>query len=133
MVDIDGRPLAVGCERQTTNIRMEATALGAAMKLADGKPCQIHTDSQFWINVLTQWAKGWAANNWTKKKGEIKNLDLVQELYQLYNDSKAVLIWVRGHNDHPQNEAADRWANAARQGMTLEQAQATFDQEEADK
>lgn len=133
VVDIDGRPLALGYERQTTNIRMEALALGAALRLADGQPCQIHTDSQFWINVLTQWAKNWQANNWTKKKGEIKNLDLVQELYELYTKSEAVLIWVRGHNNHDQNEAADRWANAARQGTTLEQAQTIFGQEQQEK
>jgi ribonuclease HI len=34
------------------------------MKLAEGEPCEIHTDSEFWINVITKWASGWAAKGW---------------------------------------------------------------------
>ena len=53
----NGRPVALGSEDgQTTNIRMEGMALIAAMKLAGGEPCEIHSDSEFWINVLTKWA-----------------------------------------------------------------------------
>ncbi|PID31078.1 ribonuclease HI [Candidatus Saccharibacteria bacterium] len=108
------QPVALGSEPgETTNIRMEGRALIAALKLADGAPCQIHTDSEFWINVLTKWAPSWQANGWTKKGG-IKNLDLVQEAYQLYADARAELVWVRGHAGDPNNELADQWANKAR-------------------
>ena len=48
------QPVALGSEEgETTNIRMEGHAIIAALKLADGEPCEIHTDSEFWINVLT--------------------------------------------------------------------------------
>ena len=115
----NGQPVALGSEDgETTNIRMEGCALIAAMKLAAGAPCQIHTDSEFWINVITKWAPGWQAKGWTKKGG-IKNLDLVQEAYELYGESQAELIWVRGHNGDENNELADQWANRAREGERL--------------
>lgn len=115
----DGRPVALGSEDgDTTNIRMEGQALIAAMKLADGEPCQIYTDSEFWINVITNWAVAWEAKGWTKKGG-IKNLDIVQEAYQLYGQSQAQLVWVRGHNGDENNELADQWANKARLGERL--------------
>ena len=115
----NGQPAALGIEEgETTNIRMEGRALIAAMKLADGEACEINTDSEFWINVITKWAPGWEAKGWTKKGG-IKNLDLVQEAYQLYGASQAKLIWVRGHVGHEGNELADQWANKAREGARL--------------
>lgn len=99
---------------ETTNIRMEGFAIIAALKDAAGQPCQIYTDSEFWINVITKWAPGWAAKGWRKKSGPIKNLDIVQEVYPLYQQSKAKLTWVRGHEGDPGNELADHWANQAR-------------------
>lgn len=114
-----GQPVALGSEDgETTNIRMEGRALIAAMKLAAGEPCQIYTDSEFWINVITKWATGWQAKGWTKKGG-IKNLDIVQEAYDLYQTSQAQLVWVRGHNGDKDNEIADEWANKARLGSRL--------------
>lgn len=103
----------------TTNIRMEGLAIKAALEHAAGEPCQIYTDSEFWINVITKWAPGWEAKGWKKKGGEIKNLDIVQAVYPLYKQSKATLTWVRGHEGEPGNEAADHWANQARQGARL--------------
>lgn len=86
----------------------------AALKDAKGDVCQIHTDSEFWINVITKWAANWERNGWKKKGGEIKNLDIVKELFPLYEASNATLIWVRGHNQDEGNELADHWANEAR-------------------
>ncbi len=110
----DMQPLIGGYDATSTNIRMEGAALIAAMKDADGEACTIFTDSEFWINVITKWAPGWAAKGWKKKGGEIKNLDLVQEAYELYGNSQATLTWVRGHEGDPGNELADEWANKAR-------------------
>jgi len=118
----DGKPVVLGGEpsgAETTNIRMEGYAMMAAIKHASGAPCEVYSDSEFWINVLTKWAPGWEAKGWKKKGGEIKNLDIVQELYPLYKSSQATLIWVRGHNNDPGNELADLWANKARQGERI--------------
>lgn len=105
----------VGHEDMTTNIRMEARALIAALKDADGKECQISTDSEFWVNVLTKWAPTWEKNGWVKRGGEIRNLEIVKEVYWLYKQSAAKIMWVRGHNGTEQNELADTWANRARE------------------
>ena len=116
----DLKPHILGSEDgQTTNIRMEGRALIAALKDADGTECEIFTDSEFWINVVTKWAPGWESKGWKKKGGEIKNIDIVQELYSLYASSQAKLIWVRGHEGDEGNELADEWANRARAGERL--------------
>ena len=91
------------------------------MQLAGAEECEIHTDSEFWVNVLTKWAPGWAAKGWRKSSGPIKNLELVQEAYALYTTVRPKLIWVRGHSGHEQNELADQWANRARAGERLEE------------
>lgn len=118
----DGQPYMIGGEldgspvdrANTTNIRMEAMALLTAMTDADGQECQITTDSEFWINVLTKWAPSWERNGWKKKTGPIKNLDLVQKLYQIYDPTTIKLVWTRGHVGTELNELADHWANEAR-------------------
>ncbi len=118
----EGRPVALGSEPgggETTNIRMEGYAILAALQHADGQPCQIHTDSEFWIHVITKWSLGWEKNGWKKKGGEIKNLDIVREVCPLYRASKAELVWVRGHVGHEGNELADHWANRAREGQRV--------------
>lgn len=117
----DGKPVALGSEDPSTNIRMEGLAMIAAIEFAAaaGEPCEIHSDSEFWINVLTKWAPTWQRNGWKKKNGEIKNLDLVQKLYKLYCDNEVKLVWVRGHIGTEYNELADEWANRARAGERL--------------
>ena len=118
-VILDGQHVALGREGDSTNIRMEAQALIAAYKIA--KPGDtISTDSEFWVNVVTKWAPSWQKNGWKKKTGEIKNLELVQELYALYLDNPGVALeWTRGHVGTKGNESADEWANKAREGATL--------------
>lgn len=116
----NGTPHILGSEDgDTTNIRMEGKALVAAMKDAGDAKAQIFTDSEFWINVITKWAPGWAAKGWKKKGGEIKNLDVVQEVYALYQSADVTLTWVRGHEGDEGNELADEWANKAREGQRL--------------
>lgn len=113
---IKNMKLAVlGGDFNTTNIRMEGRAIIAALKDSKGEKCEIYTDSEFWIKVITIWSLPWEANGWKKKGGEIKNLDIVQEVCLLYKKSKAKLVWVRGHNNDAGNELADHYANQARQ------------------
>lgn len=111
----DMQPALVGHELNSTNIRMEGSALIAALKDAGDVDCEIYTDSEFWINVVTKWAPGWKDKGWAKKGGEIKNLELVKEAYELFVNSNAKLSWVRGHEGDPGNEMADEWANYARE------------------
>ncbi len=115
----DGKPVALGSEKNSTNIRMEAFALIAAFGLAEAGDI-ITTDSEFWINVVTKWAPGWERNGWKKKTGEIKNLELVKELYAAFKANPNVrLEWTRGHVGTEGNELADEWANKARIGAKI--------------
>lgn len=118
-INNEAKPVALGQEKETTNIRMEGCALIAAINYANGEECEIHSDSEFWINVLTKWAPTWKANGWTKKTGPIKNLDIVQELYDLYTSNPVKLVWVKGHDGIEFNELADEWANKARKGAKI--------------
>jgi ribonuclease HI len=119
-VILNEQPVVLGSEKgETTNIRMEGKAIIAAIKHAQGNECIIYTDSQFWVNVITVWSLTWEKNGWKKKGGEIKNLDIVQEVCPLYRNSKAKLVWVRGHADDAGNILADEWANKAREGARL--------------
>ncbi len=116
----NGKPVRLGREENSSNIRMEGTAIIEAMKYAGKNGAEIHTDSQFWINVLENWARSWENRGWKKKRGEIKNLDLVQEAYELYNKYPIDLMWTRGHVGTEMNELADEWANKAREGAKIE-------------
>ncbi len=62
-----------------------------------------------------------AAKGWRKSGGPIKNLELVQKLYEAYYSyaGEVKLVWVRGHVGHEGNELADEWANKAREGARL--------------
>lgn len=110
----DSEYAIVGHEDMSTNIRMEGRAIIAALNDAGINECEVFTDSEFWVNVITKWGIGWENNGWTKKNGEIQNLDLVKEVIALYKKSNAKIIWVRGHVGNITNELADKWANKAR-------------------
>ena len=119
--DGSSSPVRLGREPNTTNIRMEGSALIDAIDYSGDEPCEIHTDSEFWINVITKWAPTWERRGWKKKTGKIQNLDLVKKLYDLYNSHDITFVWVRGHVGTELNELADIWANKAREGATIEE------------
>ena len=112
----DGKPVVLGSEKMSTNIRMEGLAMIAAIEYAAGEELEIHSDSEFWIKTVTEWAPKWAANGWKKKRGENKNLDIVRKLYGLVQENPVKFVWVRGHVGTEMNELADEWANRARTG-----------------
>ena len=66
-----------GADAQTTNNRMELTALIAGLEMAPpAERVTIYTDSLLLVNTLTKWAKGWEARGWKRKEGEIANLGI---------------------------------------------------------
>ena len=105
-----------GHDPQTTNNRMELSALIAACKMVprDAK-ATIYSDSELCVKSITIWGKSWKAKGWTKKTGPIKNLDLVQELYALYHGHPGLTLeWIRAHVGNRWNEYADSLATAYR-------------------
>ena len=115
------RPVVLGKEEKSSNIRMEGAAIGAAIKYAGEEGCEIHTDSEFWKKVLEEWAPKWKEFGWHKKGGPIKNLELVQAVYKYYVEYRPKLIWTRGHVGTKGNEMADKLANKARKGLTVKE------------
>jgi ribonuclease HI len=102
-----------GGERDTTNNRMEMTAVIEALgALKRPVTAAVHTDSQYVLKGITEWIHGWKRNGWkTSDKKPVKNADLWQKLDALRAPHKLEWIWVKGHAGHPENERADQLAN----------------------
>jgi ribonuclease HI len=71
-------------------------------------------DSQYVINSITKWMKGWKAKGWRKGDGKpVMNLDLLTEIDEALAGRRYRFEWVKGHVGHPLNEAADIRARTA--------------------
>lgn len=105
-----------GGEADTTNNRMELrAAIEALSALKRPSVAEIHTDSEYLKNGITQWIHGWKRNGWkTSDRKPVKNADLWQKLDALSRSHKVEWRWVRGHAGHDINERADA---LARKGM----------------
>jgi ribonuclease HI len=100
----------------TTNNRMELTAAIEALA-ALKHPCtvQLHTDSQYLRQGITQWIARWKRNGWrTADRKPVKNADLWEVLDREIGRHHVEWRWVRGHAGHVLNERADA---LARKGM----------------
>ncbi len=102
-----------GFEKETTNNRMELTAVIEGLK-ALKEPCEVEltTDSKYVADALTKgWAKSWQKNGWKKSdKKPALNSDLWEELLALCEVHKVDITWVKGHAGHPFNERCDSLA-----------------------
>ncbi len=102
-----------GGEAETTNNRMELTAVIEALK-ALKTVCNItlYTDSKYVMSGITEWMPNWKRNNWktANKKGNVKNVDLWLQLDELIRQHEIRWVWVKGHNGHPENERVDTLA-----------------------
>lgn len=99
-------------ELNTTNNRMECKAIIEAMKWVVNSNLEhlditIYSDSQLIVNTYNIWMHRWSEKGWKRKKSEIKNLDLVKELYNLKQIVNVELTWVKGHSGILGNEIAD--------------------------
>jgi ribonuclease HI len=104
-----------GYESDTTNNRMEMMAVIQALKKLK-EPCKIniHTDSKYVLQGMTEWLPGWKAKGWkTADKKPVKNVDLWQQLEQGIAGHDVKWTWVKGHAGHPENERVDALAREA--------------------
>ena len=104
-----------GFDPQTTNNRMELKAAIEALKsLKQACSIDLYTDSTYVRDGITLWIKGWQKNGWrTAGRKPVKNADLWVELLELTHPHEIRWHWVRGHNDHPENERVDTLARLA--------------------
>ena len=101
----------------TTNNQMEMTAAIEGLK-ALKRPCRVRvrTDSRYLQNGITEWLARWKRNGWkTVKRKPVKNQQLWRELDRLIEKHEIQWEWVQGHTDDPDNERADRIAQAEAQ------------------
>ena len=102
-----------GGEAQTTNNRMELTAVLSGLKTLN-RPCDvvICTDSQYVKNGMESWIHNWKKNGWTTAgRQPVKNADLWQQLDEQVARHRVRWQWVKGHAGHAENERADALAN----------------------
>jgi len=111
-----------GAVPATTNNRMEMQAAIAALKLLteshQSQPVTLYTDSEYLINGITKWIKGWKKKNWKTSQGNpVINQDLWETLDAL-NSPRIQWQYVRGHAGNWGNERCDAIARAYSLGKT---------------
>ncbi len=105
-----------GGYRLTTNNRMEITAVIEGLKIIN---CQcnieIYSDSQYVCNAIEKkWIDSWIQKNWiNSSKKPVKNRDLWEQLIPFLRRHHITMHWLRGHNNHPENERCDLLARTA--------------------
>ena len=102
-----------GSEPDTTNNRMELTAVIEALK-ALKMPCRVKltTDSKYVCDAINQgWVYNWKRNGWRKAdKKPALNVDLWEQLLELLEIHEVTFVWVKGHSGNPYNERCDELA-----------------------
>jgi ribonuclease HI len=100
-----------GYETQTTNNRMELTAVREALTaLAEDPrnrdtPVVLSTDSQYVQKGITEWIHAWSRNGWkTSAKKPVKNTDLWTAVWELSRGTPIQWVWVMGHAGNEMNE-----------------------------
>lgn len=113
-----------GGEPQTTNNRMEMlAAIRGIETLEERSAIDLYSDSQYLVKGIAEWMDGWKKKGWKRGKNQpLKNLELWQRLDELRTAHAITPHWVRGHNDHPENERCDQLAVAAVEVVRAEAA-----------
>ena len=98
-----------GGEQNTTNNRMELMAAIKALDvLKKTSEVTIVTDSKYLKDGMTKWLNQWLLNNWKNSaKKQVKNADLWKKINDLSKIHKISWAWVKGHDNHEENEKAD--------------------------
>jgi ribonuclease HI len=109
-----------GGERQTTNNRMEMTAVIRGLEsLKRPASVEVVTDSVYVGKGFSEWLPKWKANGWRRREGTrwapVKNEDLWRQLDELLAKHRVRFTHVRGHQGHVENEICDTLAVAAYQ------------------
>jgi ribonuclease HI len=111
------KELSAGFQK-TTNNRMELLAVIVALQSLKRTDVDVtvYSDSKYVVDSITKgWVFGWQKKNFKDKK----NPDLWREFLLVYTKTKPKFVWIKGHNEHPQNERCDRLAVAAAQKKEL--------------
>ena len=103
---------------RTTNNRMELLAVIVGLELLKKQPLEVvvFSDSKYVIDsVDKKWVFGWEKKAFKDKK----NSDLWKRFLKIYRKHNVNFQWIKGHNQHPQNERCDELAVIAAKGKNL--------------
>jgi len=102
----------------TTNNRMELLAVIVALeniKIINSN-VEVFTDSKYVSDAVEKkWVFEWEKLNFKKKK----NSDLWKRFLMIYRKHNVTFKWIKGHNNHPENERCDYMANKAARSSNL--------------
>ncbi|OCB77320.1 ribonuclease HI [Flavobacterium crassostreae] len=115
--------------RLTTNNRMEllAVIVGLEKLKNPNTTVLVVSDSKYVVDsVVKKWVFGWEK----KKFLDRKNADLWKRLLLVYRKHHVDFQWIKGHNNHPQNERCDALAVMASMQKELS-VDAFYEQQEA--
>lgn len=109
-----------GGSKHTTNNAMELTAALKCLEKVGHQDMTLYTDSCYLKNGITKWVHGWKQNGWKTAAGQpVKNKELWVQIDEL-NGPHVKWQWVKAHNGHPYNEAADKLAYSVAQSFKQE-------------
>lgn len=95
--------------RLTTNNRMELMAVIVALEQLKNPLTHVLvvSDSKYVVDAVEKkWVFGWEKKGFTGKK----NPDLWKRFLKIYRQHNVDFKWIKGHNNHPQNERCDALA-----------------------
>jgi len=98
--------------RKTTNNRMELLSVVVALETLknNGSQVVVYSDSKYVVDSVEKgWVFGWVKKNFHGKK----NADLWKRFLKIYAQHQVKFLWIKGHNNHPENERCDVLAVAA--------------------
>jgi ribonuclease HI len=104
--------------RHTTNNRMELLAVIVGLEKLKNPNTKVlvTSDSKYVVDsVLKKWVFGWEKKGFAGKK----NPDLWKRFLGVYRNHKVDFKWIKGHNNHVQNERCDELAVMATQSTPL--------------
>ena len=100
----------------TTNNRMEIFAAIAALEaLSEACDVTLISDSKYLTDAINKgWLVNWQKRNWVRGKNEpVLNIDLWKRLDVQLKRHNLRFVWVKGHNQNPENERCDELARGA--------------------
>jgi ribonuclease HI len=95
--------------RHTTNNRMELLAVIVGLEKIKNPKMKVLviSDSKYVVDAVEKkWVFGWEKKNFNGKK----NPDLWMRFLKIYRKHQVDFKWIKGHNNHPQNERCDQLA-----------------------
>lgn len=95
--------------RLTTNNRMELLAVIVGLESLKNPNTRVLvvSDSKYVVDAVNQkWVLGWEKKNYKN----VKNPDLWARFLRIYRKHQVDFKWIKGHNNHPQNERCDQLA-----------------------